>query len=375
MKPRTLVLGGSFGCMSTIYKAKGITLAEQYYDVGKKFANLLVVPKLEKRKILLARKVLTHVQTLASLSTFYSVFQAWCAGLEISEEVGMYLLADNLVGCQTAMVRYKSGIALLHTEEDFNDVQARMITPHTVEFDDNGRRLVTLMYHDLIPGAALYGWQQDMIVAVDSIWLREDGIEKLERPMLANIVAWMIWYLYPSEASAEQVEALIKRLGNVIDGYAINVVRKTGENIEGYKITFARGDSEIERVWDQPGDNVRQVNIIEPRYARKKKRIAMWRHAPWKMYVDYRGFLKRLRDMKAHIQAHKKWLQMSLETSQAEVVHRAIQSKIFSDYKEEYATEWMGAMCVGLLDQSGLSVSVKLHDRRPIEVMEYVDKV
>lgn len=360
--------------MSNIDKARGNTFVDQYRSVGQLFGEYIQKTKTNNpKKWLIAESVLANVASNTKLEKFYRCFCAWVEGAGISQLHGMYLLADNMSGCQTMMVRYKSGIALLHTEEDFNDVQTRMTKPHTIQFDYEGRKLNSLVYNDLIPGAGLYGWQRDMIVGVDSLWLKEDGVDKLKRPILANIIAWLIWQLRPEEADAENVVSMMKQLGSVVDGYAVNVVRRTASGIEGYKLTFARNDYEIERLWDQPGDNLRQVNIVEPRYARAKKPVAVWRHAPWRMYVDYRGFLKRLRDMKAHVQLHKQWLQHLLQAEQIETVHRAVQRAVFSNYREAYVSEWMGAMCVGLVDNLGTSVSVKLNDQQPLDALEYVD--
>lgn len=362
--------------MSNIYKAKGRTLAEQYRDVGRLFCtHIQKTAANDPKKLAIATHVLDNVAGNPALALFYDCFGAWVEGAGISELHGMYLLSDNMSGCQTMMVRYGSGVALLHTEEDFDHVQARMSRPHTIQFGDRGRELKCLVYNNLMPGAGLYGWQRDMIVAVDSLWLREDGLERIVRPILANIVAWMIWQLPPEEADAQQVVTRMKRWGVVVDGYAVNVVRKVGDTAEGYKLTFARSDCEVERVWDQPGDNLRQVNIIEPRYVRAKKPIALWRHAPWRMYVDYRGFLRRLRVMKAHIQSNKQYLTRSLTAENIEVVHHAIHAEVYGRLREAYVNAWMGAMCVGLVDAIGTSVSVKMNDKQPITTLEYVDVI
>lgn len=360
--------------MSNIYQAQGETLADQYFEVGRLFRPQIQNTRTDNpKKWVIAERVLSNVVSNKSLERFYRCFCGWVEGAGISQLQGMYLMADNMSGCQTLMVRYKSGMALLHTEEDFNDVQQRMTEPHTIRFREAERGLTSLVYNNLMPGAGLYGWQRDMIVAVDSLWLREDKLEKIARPILANIVAWMIWQMKPEEAEAERVVSLMKQLGSVVDGYAVNVIRKTKLGIEGYKLTFARDDYEIERVWDQPGDNLRQVNIVEPRYARAKKPVAVWRHAPWKMYVDYRGFLKRLREMKADVQLYKQWLQKPLLAGNIEKVHQGVQRAVFSDLRERYVSEWMGAMCVGLVDNLGTSVSVKLNEKEPFDQLEYID--
>lgn len=360
--------------MSNIYRAKGIKLASQYEDVGRMFKKQLNKPiETDHKKMQMVERVLLNVRTNALLKNFYSCFAGWARGAGISEEMAMYLLADNTSGCQTAIVRYGSGVALLHTEEDYYDVKQRLSGVHTIEFRDAGRSLKCLTYNDLMPGAGLYGWQKDMIVAVDSLFLREDGIYDIERPMLANIIAWLIWYEYPKDACAELLVQKLKKLGTLVDGYAVNVVRRTKRGIEGYKLTFAREEWEIEKLGNNIGDNLRQVNIVDPAYARKRKPVAKYRHAPWKMAIDHYGFLKRLRDIQSHLNSYKIWLASTLKVELASQAHKAIHKIIFENYPRHYVTEWMGAMCVGLLDEFGLSVSTKLNDKRPVETVEYID--
>lgn len=360
--------------MSNIYRAKGIKLESQYEDVGRLYKKHLNNPlEIDNKKMQMVVRVLNNVRTQKALKKFYECFAGWARGAGLSEETAMYLLADNTSGCQTAIVRYKSGVALLHTEEDYYDVAARMGSEHTIEFRDGKRSLKCLTYNDLMPGAGLYGWQKDMIVAVDSLFLREDGIYEIERPMLANIIAWLIWHESPEKADAENVVKRLKQLGTLVDGYAVNVVRKNKDLIEGYKLTFARDEWEIEYLGKNNGDNLRQVNIVEPMYAKQRKSVASYRHAPWKMGIDYYGFIKRLRDMKFHINTYRQWYEKELDQNQVSALHKTIHRFIFEKYHKAYVTEWMGAMCVGILDHSGLSISTKLNDKRPVETIEYVD--
>lgn len=360
--------------MSNIYRPSGATLPEQYENVGSLFSKALNKPiELDERKVQLVQRVLAKVARTKELNLFYECFKSWAKGAGITEEKAMYLLADNTSGCQTAIVRYGSGVALLHTEEDYYDVSERMKGAHTIQFIEQGRVLNTLVYNDLMPGAGLYGWQKDVLVAVDSLFLREDGIFEIETPMLANIIAWLIWHKNPEHLEPSKLIDELKKLGTVIDGYAINIVRKNKEIIEGYKLTFARNDWEVEWLNERVGDNLRQVNIVEPKYARAHKKVAKWRHAPWKMAVDYYGFLKRLRTMKQHIEANQQWINHTLPLEKVEQVHKAIQQLIFTKYNHDYVTEWMGAMCVGLLDLHSTSVSTRLHKKPDYGILEYVD--
>lgn len=349
-------------------------MESQYEDVGRLFAKHLNQPiEINHKKMQMVERVLANVRANKRLKKFYDCFVGWARGAKLSEEMAMYLLADNTSGCQTAIVRYASGVALLHTEEDYYDVKQRLSGVHTIEFRDCERRLKCLTYNDLMPGAGLYGWQKDMIVAVDSLFLQEDGIFEIERPMLANIIAWLMWYEKPVQADASSLVSRLETFGTLVDGYAVNVVRRTKDGVEGYKLTFVRDEWEIENLGEKVGDNLRQVNIVEPRYARDKRPVAKYRHAPWKMAIDHYGFLKRLRDMNTHLSNYKNELTKTVQVEQVERVHKAIHRIIFEKYPRYYVTEWMGAMCVGLLDQNGLSVSTKLNDERPVEALEYID--
>lgn len=370
--------------MSNIYQAKGTTMAEQYRDVGTLFGqsikmavqNILINRSRGSNfRRLVAEQTLRRLQGEVMLGEFWDCMTAWSEGAGITTEQAMWLMADNLSGCQTLILRYSSGVALLHTEEDFDNIQERMSAPQTIEFVVDGVSSKCLVYNDILPGAGLYGWKKDFIVAVDSLFLREDGIEKIEKPMLANIVSWLIWRMKAEDAEAEIVVAKMRSLGTVVDGYAINVVRKVDEKIEGYKLTFARDDWEIEKLWDQPGDHLRQVNIIEPRYVSAKKKIVQWRHAPWKMYLDYRGFLKRLREMKSCVQKYRKLIQTPFEAKDTKNIHLAIQRLIFTELKSLFVNDYMKAMCIGLVDQSGTSVSIKLNEGGSADRVEYTDQI
>ena len=224
--------------MQNIYQAKGATLIDQYHDVGALFGESIrkSVHKIGRKRSRLmnirrevAERSWAHLQTKEVTQSFCDCLRAWSEGAHISPEQAMWCIADNLSGCQTFMARYVSGVALLHTEEEFRDnpnMELHMTKPHTMEFRDGETVLKTLVYNDLLPGAGLYGWKQDMIVGMDSLFLREDEIDKVESPLLANVVSWLVWRMKPGEAGPERIVELVKSLGELVDGYVINVVRQ-----------------------------------------------------------------------------------------------------------------------------------------------------
>ena len=369
--------------MSKIYHAIGNTLVEQYRDVGVLFgksirASVYKIVKKQSKLALLRRKVaeqtLMNLRKRRECTEFCQCLAAWSEGAGIKINEAMWLLADNLSGCQTMMVRYGSGVALLHSEEEFidaNHIELHMTSPHTIAFKIGGTVSNTLVYNDLLPGAGLYGWKKDLIVAVDSLFLKEEQIGKVKSPLLANIVSWLIWRMKPSEADSNNIVKLIDSLGELVDGYVINVVRKVAEKIEGYKITFARDEHHLEYLGDKAGDYLRQVNIIDPQYPKMKWTLPpknIWRGG-WKF------FLARLKTMDRHAKEYAGFANLSLDKSKIMFVHQTIQKTIFGDLCESYINPDLGAVCIGLVDQAGTSVSVKLNDDQAIEVLEYTDQL
>lgn len=363
------------GDMSNIYKPKGTSLEAQYYDLGRKFCrNLQLDIDIEKNKMAMVNRVLANVNKVKKLNKFYKCFVQWAKGAGISAEKAMYLLADNTSGCQTAMVRYASGVALLHTEEDYYDIELRMGKVHTTILNDKGRELACLVYNDLMPGAGLYGWQSNMIVAVDSLFLREEGMLEIERPMLANIVAWYIWYTDPTKTSISEVIEQCKSFGELVDGYAINLVIKSTEKIvEGYRLSCARNVWEVTRLGKEVNAQIVQTNIVDPKYMFIPNKIVQYQTPIWRMAVDYFGFLMRMRMMRIHISEYHQYTHTKLARAQLRLVHNFVQSIIYGKYRSHYVTEWMGAMCVGVLDTKlGTSVSMRRPERLSSRNMEYL---
>lgn len=360
--------------MSIIYNAKGAILEDQYYDVGRLFSGKLRLKDFNQVRVRIARKVLATSRNIKMLQKFWSCFSAWCQGLGVSEEVGMSLLVDNNGGCQTLLVRFKTGVGLLHSEEDFDNEETRLVEPQVVCFNDQGRELKSLVYSDLFPGSGLFGWQKGMMTAVDTLYLKEEGIEDIQRPMLANIISWWVWQLRPDEAKSGLIMEKIKDWGTMVDGYAINVARKNGNNIDGYKITFARNDYEVEDLPQDLGGRLKQVNIIDPEYLKEKKPIAKWHEAPEKYEDNYEGYLLRLKLIDEHLNKYKLWLSEPFGKNDHKKIQQQIMKIIFEDLKDNYVGEWMEAMCVGILDINSQSVSIKLNnDSGPdnVDLMEF----
>lgn len=368
--------------MRHIYQAKGQTIEEQYRDVGKLFAPSIQksVHKLGrkrsalgKRRRKVAERAWGNLQGKAAASELIWCLRAWSEGAGITCEQAMWLMADNLTGCQTFMGRYGSGIALLHSEEEFidvNHIELHMTDPHTVAFNEAGVVSKSLVYNDLLPGAGLYGWKAGMIVAVDSLFLSEEAIEKVKYPLLANVVSWIVWRMKPAEAEPEKIVELASELGELIDGYTLNVARKVGAEIQGYKLTLARGEHKIEYLGSEPGSYLRQVNIIDPGYPKMR-----WALPPKKIWRGgHKYFMNRLKTLDEHAAKYRQLGEFVLAVNDLEDVHKLVQKIIFVDLREAYINLDVGAVCVGLVDSSGTSVSTKVNDDRDVGVLEYTDQ-
>jgi hypothetical protein len=366
--------------MLNIYQAKGKTLTEQYFDVGTLFGESIrnAVIKISKKRSkqakvrkMLAEKTLKNLSHKIIAKEFLGCLSAWADGAQITSEQAMWLMSDNLSGCQTMLMRYKTGIALIHTEEDFENISFRMTGEKILSFEDNGNVSRCLVYNDLMPGAGLYGWKRDLIVAVDTLYLREDGIEKIKFPILANIIAWMVWRMSPEEANEKNILQLIDDLGELIDGYVINIVRKVNNVTQGYKITLARTENRVESIGDKVGDYLRQSNIVDPNYPRMKWALPARRF--WR--GGYPLFLKRLQTMDEHVRLYAWLAERELTPATINNCHLLIQSTIYNEFGQTYINENVGAVCLGLLDKLGTSVSCKLNDQKQFKELEYLDLV
>jgi hypothetical protein len=370
--------------MSNIYPAKGETIEDQYRDLGALFGESIraSVNKLIRKRSrlanvrkMVAEKSLQHMQTLPLSEDFLRCMSAWCEGAQISQNQAMWLLADNLSGCQTMMVRYGSGVALLHTEEEFREnaqMELHMTEPQTVSVRDGNAELKTLVYNNLLPGCGLYSWKKDLVIAMDSLFLREDGIEEVERPLLANVISWMVWRMEVNEIYPENIVAMVNKMGELVDGYAINIVRKIKGEVEGFKLTLARSESRIEYLPVDTGSYLRQVNIIDPSYPKMEWALPpknIWRGG-WKY------FTLRLNLLDKHAQKYHKLAFNTLNEDKIATAHSQIQQTLYGPLRSSYVNLDMGAICVGLIDRElGVSVSCKLNDEQDLTALEYLDVI
>ena len=364
--------------MLNIYQAEGASLVEQYFDLGRLFKQTInsSVASLKRRyskrtqiRKMIAEKTWHNLVNKSVAKEFVDCLTAWAEGAAITPQHAMWLMADNLSGCQTAIVRYGSGMAVLHTEEDFDDMSLHMTGEKVVSISESSGKSCCLTYNDLMPGAGLYGWKKDLIVAVDTLFLREDRIVDVSTPMLANVVAWMIWRMKASEASPKHILAIVNELGELVDGYAINIGRRVGGVVEGYKLTLARDEQRVEYIGERAGDYLRQVNIIDPLYP--KMRSALPPRNIWR--GGYKYFLGRLATMDEHLLRYREITSQTIKPENLQQVHSDALRTIYTELGVSYINENVGAVCLGLLDATGTSVSCKLNDGQPFAQVDYWD--
>jgi hypothetical protein len=369
--------------MSNIYLAKGKTIADQYEDIGRVFAKNIQssVAELARKRAYVsqirrsvAEETWRNISTKIDCAEFVEAITGWSHGAGITIVEAMWLIADNLSGCQTLIARYGSGVALMHTEEEFIDgtnTELHMTTPHTVAFNIRGEVSMTLVYNNLLPGAGLYAWKKDLIVACDSLFLRQDKIDKVTNPLLANIVSWLVWRMKPEEVSADKIISLASSLGELVDGYAINIVRNVHGNVEGYKLIMARSDNRVEYLGKQIGCYLCQTNIVDPSCPSMK-----WTLPPKNMWRGgWRYFMGRIKMMDLHAKQYREQAGFSLHRGKEEQVHKVIQKEIFTKLKEFYLNPDVGAVCVGLVDDLETSVSCKLNNDQPLSNWEYLERM
>lgn len=354
-------------CMENVHILKGATLAGQYRDAGRVNSHFLQPNVLKNRRKhsashtvrsrILAR-IHERLQREDIFREFYTCMTAWAQGAGITTAEALELLDDN-TGCQSLLVRYGNGIALIHTEEELDDIKARMTPPQIMCFTSHDERKYTLVYNNLMPGAAVFGWGEQYALAVDALFLTEDGIEDIRQPMLANIVTWILWNSPHRSLTMKSAVDIVTACGQCIDGYAVNIVLPY-PTARAYKITFTRDAVETEEIGESPGSYLRQLNIIDPAYAEKGKAIARWRLPYRRFYRGYWNYYKeRLKTIDRDITAYLPYTDKPIHDY--ERIHRVILREIAGPaLAPHYLNEVVGAVCTALTTDRNMSVAVGL---------------
>lgn len=345
--------------MAKMINLSGKTLAEQYYQAGIQQRPRLVKYRFSKQKKEVAARILQRIEREAVFCEFAACFDAWCQGIGISRLRGMCLIADNLSGCQTLMVRYGSGVALLHTEEDFFDIKRRLGEPHTFRFCTDSETYYTFTYCDLMPGAGVWSWGEDYVIAVDSLFLRESKASEVERPILANIVSWIVNLAMARGAELNEIKELIVQQGSSLDGYTLNIVKRDEGGVTGIAISFGYGYVEEEWLGQGIASHLARVNILPDTATTQLREYQL----PEREIDDYGAFCLRIKRLAEIVEKHKEQIMSELTRETVPIVHQQLLKMVFDKYREDFVNEWMGAVAVALVDsEEGSSVSVKLRE-------------
>ncbi len=224
----------------------------------------------------------TPMEIREALADYRSCIAAWTRGAALDEFIDealmnhqvddervlpldlAFMLQNDTTGCQTGVVRAKSGNVLLwHTEEDVEEeIGSRFDRLRIVAFgvpnDISEVRVYAFVYPDLLPGVA-FGWRTDGFVqAVDSLFLRPQSCG-----MLANIAAWISLRL----GSHVSQESIIAALAPFHDGCALTTSSASFDGVTAQKTEFG-GEYRLSTALDkQSGSKLFQVNVFSQRDA------------------------------------------------------------------------------------------------------------
>ena len=179
------------------------------------------------------------------------------------------LLQNDNSGCQTGVYRDKDdSIILWHTEEDVEDKPSsrfdkiRVVSFRLVE-ENSINTLNAFIYADLLPGPAFSWCNNNFVQAVDALFIKSGP---QNGPVLANIVSWLSWRL----GNKIHTKEIIETLQPFADGYAITTVSRIRDDIYADKIEFAGDLLFEERLANNEGRFLFQVNV----FSKKDSRIA-----------------------------------------------------------------------------------------------------
>lgn len=362
----------------SVYLTQGETLSKQFEEAGrvhKYFIQKSAAKKRRKWSIAhkergrVLEKIFQRIKKESLFAEFYACLVAWSKGAEITAHEALQLLDDN-TGCQTVMARFRQGVILIHTEEELEDIEARMTEPKIIGFRAHGKTHYCLVYNDLMPGAAMYAWSDNYAMAADSLFLREDGAGELQKPILANIVAWLMWRQAMKNPKSYEAEKVIRRAGEAVDGYAVNLIYSRRGELDGYKVSFTRREVEFEYLGKESGAVGRQVNILEPRYIEEGREIAKWQLPPRKFYKGYwRYYQERIKRLDHDIAQYQPFLQKNVK-GKGEILKRIIM-EITGPLAGHHLNEAVGAVSATMIGSEGAKTAVGLVKKQKLGEIKY----
>ena len=223
---------------------------------------------------------------LQDYTTFY--------GAETPAIVLLTLQDDNRGGCLTGTFRVNDELVVMsHTEEDAS-VLSRVTKTPLVTIHMRGEHLSTVTYNDLLPGSATFGASSGFAVSCDYLRLNDTDTDK---GSFINAFSWMVWRL-GKNASIADIKKLAEWMMPFIDGYAINIVKRSDSGkVDAWKITCAQRNMFIEELGGKPGSFLVQSNVIDPSYRKCAPGLYALRQREGDMPEGYpEAFEKRLKE-------------------------------------------------------------------------------
>lgn len=167
-----------------------------------------------------------------------------------------YMLQDDNVGCQTAMVPIATNLVLLfHSEEDTG---TRVDKPRIFTLKVPGKEISYFVYPSLLPGSSFaYARTNDdfYLQTVDFLYIRRED----QHLSLANMAVFATLL----ESDQNRNQEIISTLRPYVDGYALNCVmrKETGgeREISGENIVFANNALSARAL---SRESLLQVNIL-----------------------------------------------------------------------------------------------------------------
>lgn len=177
------------------------------------------------------------------------------AGLKgISGEDLAWLMQNDNVGCQTAMIFDGKDVYALHVEEDD---EKRIKHPQLISFHigsgKTAEHLHFMAYPDLLFGSA-FGWRKDFAQFIDFLYLNNPD----HAGSLANTATWMTLRLGNSVNPKEVIDFLMP----FADGYAFNYARVVDGKVTGEKYEVAQDQIRYTAQPQTKGSILYQNNIV-----------------------------------------------------------------------------------------------------------------
>lgn len=345
----------------SILKVEADNWQDAYFQVGAEFADPIrnsfdevfskttdEAVKSRDIRLKVARSLSTRLSDLASgdneisgdVKDLVDSLNGWARGAGLDKEAEKYgltpleaalVLENDNVGCQSFMARTgDGGVIAMHTEED-EHISSRVTKYHQVELTVKGQKRSSFAYNNLLPGGAASGESEGFVMLTDFLRTNTLG-EKNGFDGLVNASAWIIWKM-GKEVTLDKIKSVIDATGPFIDGYAVNVIRRTDEgNIEAHRIYMLGDTYAVETLGAEPGSHLEQTNLIDPKYKEENPELYAYAQEPYsvpqtsdKMYKGYyTKYLKRINRIKEAAQRWKPLLERNMSQEDETEIHKTI---------------------------------------------------